>query len=342
MKLVIKYAALFILFSAFVTKTNAQDYQFSQFYANILYLNPAFAGSAHTNRIILHQRIQWPTLEARYTTSVLSYDRYFAKANSGIGFIYTHDVQGSNNISSNDIHAQYAYELHINEKYSFRAGMEVGFVSRFINYSLLTFPDQYSINGLTTNTSAEPFGSQKKNYIDLSSGGVFYSEKFWVSLAYSHMNTPNQSFYGDYSPLPAKYSLTGGYKFLISKNTFSNSLSEGNKSYLIPTMQYKSQGKSDQLDFGVYAILNQTLLGVWYRGIPLKNYSKNTINNEALIFLIGYKINKVSFAYSYDYTVSKLTNKQTGGSHELNFSYLFGDPKRHKKPLKKIPCPDFN
>jgi type IX secretion system PorP/SprF family membrane protein len=342
MKSLVKSLLIGMLLVASVLKTHAQDYQFSQFYANILYLNPAFAGSAHKNRIILHQRLQWPSLDAKYTSSAISFDHYFNKTNSGIGILYTKDVQGGSNISTNDIQFQYSYELHITEKYSFRAGLQAGYVSRYVNYSILNFPDQYSINGPTSTNSAEPFGSQKKDYLDLSSGGVFYSEKFWISLAYAHMNKPDQSFYGDNSPLPSKYSVTGGYKFLISKNSFANSLSDKGKSYLIPTAHYKSQGKSDQLDLGVYAILNHTLLGIWYRGLPIKNYSKKAINNESVVVLLGYKIKNFSIGYSYDFTVSKLTTAKTGGAHELNITFLFGDPKSRSRPMKKIPCPDFD
>lgn len=342
MKNVLRYIATSLLLVASVYNIQAQDYQFSQFYANILYLNPAFAGSAHKNRVILHQRLQWPALDAKYTSSAVSFDHYFNNANSGIGILYTKDVQGSSNISTNDIQFQYAYELHITPHYSFRAGFQAGYVSRYINYSILTFPDQYTVNGPTGGNTAEPFGNQKKDYLDLSSGGVFYSEKFWVSLAYAHMNTPNQSFYGDNSPLPAKYSLTGGYKFLISGRSYANALSDKARSYLIPTAHYKTQGKSDQLDLGLYAILNHTMLGAWYRGIPVKNYSKKLINNESIVVLIGYKIKNLSIGYSYDFTVSKLTTAKTGGAHELNITFLFGDPKNHPKPMKKIPCPDFD
>lgn len=322
-------------------EVSAQDYQFSQFYANVLYLNPAFAGSAHKNRVILHQRLQWPALDARYTTSVVSFDRYFAKANSGIGIIATRDVQGGTNISSTDISLQYAYELSISKKYTFRAGLQAGYISRNINYSVLTFPDQYTVDGFTNTGTQEPFGTEKKNYLDLSSGGIFYSDKLWVSLAYGHMNTPNQSFYGDLSPVPVKLSLTGGYRFLISRKTFANELSDRKKSYLIPTVHYKTQGKSDQLDLGVYALLGDIMLGTWYRGIPVKNYS-NIVNNESMVVLIGYKYKNLSLGYSYDFTVSKLTTAKTGGAHEFNITYLFGDPKSKRKPLRRMPCPDFD
>src|SRR5437016_3907470 len=51
----------------------AQDPHFTQFYANPLYLNPAFAGAAHCPRMNLSYRNQWPALQGQYITSCFSY-----------------------------------------------------------------------------------------------------------------------------------------------------------------------------------------------------------------------------------------------------------------------------
>ena len=57
-------------------KAQAQDPEFSQFYAAPLYLNPAFAGSARCPRIGLNYRNQWPALNKTYITSAVSYDQH--------------------------------------------------------------------------------------------------------------------------------------------------------------------------------------------------------------------------------------------------------------------------
>ena len=52
---------LFILLAiSFTLEVKAQDPEFTQFYANPLYLNPAFAGSARCPRIVMNYRNQWP------------------------------------------------------------------------------------------------------------------------------------------------------------------------------------------------------------------------------------------------------------------------------------------
>ena len=56
----------------------AQDPQFTQFYANPLYLNPAFAGTARCPRICMNYRNQWPNLSGTYVTySASCYQRWF-------------------------------------------------------------------------------------------------------------------------------------------------------------------------------------------------------------------------------------------------------------------------
>ena len=53
---------------------DAQDPQFTQFYANPLYLNPAFAGSSRCPRVNINYRNQWPALKETYITTSASYD----------------------------------------------------------------------------------------------------------------------------------------------------------------------------------------------------------------------------------------------------------------------------
>ncbi|HQK98508.1 MAG TPA: type IX secretion system membrane protein PorP/SprF, partial [Bacteroidia bacterium] len=64
---------------------DAQDPQFTQFYANPLYLNPAFAGSGRCPRVGINYRNQWPALKQTYITTSASYDQHFDALNGGVG-----------------------------------------------------------------------------------------------------------------------------------------------------------------------------------------------------------------------------------------------------------------
>ncbi|MFN5910373.1 MAG: type IX secretion system membrane protein PorP/SprF, partial [Bacteroidota bacterium] len=71
-----RYLLALLMLSA-LSGSFAQDPTFTQFYANPLYLNPAFAGSHGCPRFALNYRNEWPSLTGNYVTYSASYDQYF-------------------------------------------------------------------------------------------------------------------------------------------------------------------------------------------------------------------------------------------------------------------------
>ena len=80
-----------MLFCSVIT-AQAQDSQYSQYYANALYLSPAFAGSQQNSRAIFATRYQWPGLDASYISNTISADHYIEKYKSGVGVIASTDL----------------------------------------------------------------------------------------------------------------------------------------------------------------------------------------------------------------------------------------------------------
>ena len=123
---------------------NAQDVPYSQFYANPLYLNPAFAGSAVAPRISLAYRAQWPGLVSAYTTVSASYDQYFDDLHGGIGAIIMTDRQGDHGIlSTNKLAAMYAFHFQVTRDIRVSAALQAGMVQNALNVSTaMRFPSQ--------------------------------------------------------------------------------------------------------------------------------------------------------------------------------------------------------
>ena len=70
---------IILLLSAMVLlqkQVRAQDPIFSQYYANPIYLNPAFAGTAHCARMTFNYRNQWPALTGQFITTSAAFDKY--------------------------------------------------------------------------------------------------------------------------------------------------------------------------------------------------------------------------------------------------------------------------
>lgn len=341
----LKRSALIFFFLGNLCSVFSQDVQFSQYYNLPQLMNPSFVGTSYAWRAIAHSRLQWPGLEAKYTTLFASADYNWRKYNNGIGIFFMHDNQGSANIKTNMIALQYANYVNISEKFTLRGGLQISYNSRTLDNTKLTYPNQFTGNDFDKNIDAGlDKGMLTKNFIDVSPGIVFYTGRFWTGLAMFHLNKPNQSFIGKSEKIDIRYDITGGYKFVLKKNATMRYLEPEDEEVMAitPTYQYKAQGKADQLDLGMYFTYRYLLTGIWYRGIPFKNYNNRIINNESIVLLAGLKYDQISFAYSYDIIVSKLRGYALG-AHEINITVLFPKYKnfKPKKNFKKLPCPDF-
>ena len=342
----IKKYALVVLMLVVSQIAFAQDPQFTQFYAAPLYLNPAFAGSALAPRITANYRNQWPAI-TNYVTTMVAFDHYIEKYNSGVGLLIQSDNQGQGRIQSTDIGLQYAYQFQVSENSSVRLGLQGSYVNRNVNYFGLTTGDQFTDRGfITGSVSADPTllaGSPKNKYLDFSTGGLFYSDWFWLGASVHHLNRPDQAFYSiGTDRLPMKTSIQAGLR--IPLGGFTGLADEEDREISIsPVIMYKHQGKYDQLDLGAYLTYSPLTIGAYYRGIPFKKYNQTLNNHDALAALVGWRMEKFSIGYSYDVTISTLGN--SGGSHELSLSYIFDKPEGRRAGVrrrdKKLPCPKF-
>lgn len=334
-----------LVFFLGMTTTFAQDIQFSQFYAVPIYQNPAFAGSAHAPRFTFHNRLQWPGIGgatsgsalSKYTTTYFSADNFWSKYRSGVALQVMRDWQAGSTLSSTQVGLQYAYELPLSPTFTLRPGIQLDYVDRAVDYSKLRFPDDYNNQNGWEGTIHS--GGPRRQFADVSSGAVLYSEKLWAGISFHHMNTPNQSLTGNVSRLPMKFGFTGGYKIYLKEKRYLAYLEKEKEVSITPTIYYKAQGKSDQTDIGVYFIYDQLMAGAWYRGLPFKRYPSFR-NNESVVLLLGWKYEGFSFGYSYDFTLSKLQTVGSGGAHELNITYVYHKSKKYK-PMKRLPCPSF-
>ena len=135
----------------------AQDPHFSQFYASTISINPAFTGTgSYEGRFTLNYRSQWPKLPGEFVTYQFSYDHQFLPTRNNLGFYASLDQAGSAGVRSVNLNLTYAYTLPINEIFTLRAGMQLGYGNRSLDYFKLIFGDQLSNFGATGAASAEP------------------------------------------------------------------------------------------------------------------------------------------------------------------------------------------
>ncbi len=332
---------LFIfLFITVSVGLNAQDPQFSQYYAAPLYLNPAFTGTTQDHRFIANYRNQWPNAARGFVTYAFSYDYNLYNYNSGIGFLATVDQAGTAGMKSSQFNFLYSYKWNISSKWVVSAGLNFGYAFRSIDLNKLIFGDQLQFDSDGNVPSDDPaiFNLGTTSYFDFNSGVLAYNKNFWFGFSASHLNTPNRSLLDQESIIPIKTSFHGGVRIPLYAGPFKKE----NIAVLSPSFVYKRQGQFDQLDLGVHFLYDPVMIGLWYRGIPIQQNVKDNISQDAVVVVLGFQFEKMEVAYSYDLTVSEL-GPISGGTHEVALKYKLGIQmqSKTKKKEKFIPCPTF-
>ncbi len=295
----------------------AQDPEFTQFYANPLYLNPAFAGSNICPRVCINYRNQWPGIPGTYVTTSASFDRYVYGIKSGIGLLVMNDQAGAGTITTTNISGIYSYQIPVTHTFSINAGFQATYGQKTLDWSKLTFGDMINDkNGFVYSTN-EVQGNSKKSFVDFSAGVVGFSKRYFVGFAAHHLTQPDESLLsGQGSRLPMKF--TGHAGAVITM---------GNGATISPNILYQQQQDFQQINLGVYVTKGAIVGGLWYR------------NGDSFILLLGVQQGIFKIGYSYDVTTSKLTNA-TAGSHEISLGLQFSC-KKPKPKYRPGVCPSF-
>jgi type IX secretion system PorP/SprF family membrane protein len=310
----------------------AQDPEFTQFYANPLYLNPAFAGSSRCPRMVMNYRNQWPGITKTYITTSFSFDQHVDALSGGFGMLVTSDQAGDGTINTTNASMVYSYYLPVTSTFSVKAGIQATYAQKSVDWSKLNFGDMIDNKfGFTLGTQ-EVNPNRTVTNVDFSAGILGYSSSFFIGGAAHHLLEPDEGFMSP-SPLPMKITAHTGAiipmgsqsaKFKRRRRRNANTLPE---SSISPNILYQKQKDFQQLNLGVYVTKGPIVGGLWYR------------NQDAFIVLVGLMTTNFRFGYSYDVTVSRLSNA-TAGSHELSMTLQFNcRPK--KKKFTPVSCPSF-
>lgn len=304
----------------------AQDPQFTQFYSNPLYLNPAFAGVNKCPRIITNYRNQWPGLSANFVTTSVSYDMALDNINSGIGVMIVNDISGRRTLNSNSISGIYSYKIPVNRKLTIQTAIEATYREKSIDVSKLTFGDQIDTRrGFIYPTSDIIENNQTRN-VDFSFGAIAYSDIFYGGFSLHHLTQPDEGF-TEKSKLPLRTTIHGGAMI----NTNPRAARETEVLFISPNIIYQQQGAHQEINIGAYVMKGILVAGVWTRF--------NFTNADAVMILLGIDTKQFKFGYSYDITTSSL-GISSAGSHEVSLGFNLRCKKRKRK-FRALSCPSF-
>lgn len=309
-----------------------QDPQLSQFYANPIYTNPAFAGAAINARFAMSARSQYIGMDKNYRTGIASFDMNMAELNGGIGIIALTDIAGDGNLTSTVIGGVYSYHVALNRYVSLRAGIEANYHQRSLDFSKFKFGDQINDRYGFINPTSEKSVQEQIGFMNFGTGLVVYSNRLYGGFAVHNITEPNQSFYStdasnEAFKLPRRYTVHAGGNIYLTKER-----DEATRMMLSPAILFMQQRQFNQLNLGLYLKKQSLTTGLWFR--------QTSNNSDAVIFLVGLKFPKFRVGYSFDATISD-SRPATYGSHEVSLGFEISRKKSTKKTIKALNCPTF-
>jgi type IX secretion system PorP/SprF family membrane protein len=300
----------------------SQDISFSQFYANPLYLNPAFSGSVGVPRVALQYRNQWSGFNNAFTTYSAAFDMPVQKLQGGIGGYILNDAQADGILNTLQFNLSYSVFIQLSENYRLHGALQAGFNQNSLNTDKLIFADNLDPYYGNHGSSAELATLTDPNYsfVDFSSGVLMYSKRLFYGIAVHHLTEPNQSFYSgneDVAKLDRKYTAHFGARlpvYLYGHNRKKFDIS--------PQLIVQSQGQFRQFNYGIFATKYGLTAGTWFR----QNFG---FRYDAVIFMVGFMKKSWQFNYSYDFTISGL-RADSGGTSEVSLTFLLNTSAKSK------------
>jgi len=316
---------LLILFAFAIGSANAQDPEFTQFYVNSMYLNPAMVGSYSCPVVTSQYRNQWPNLSGQYITTAVSYDDYVPDLKGGVGLMIMSDKAGPTVLSTVGGSAAYSTHIDLSRKFSLRMALQASAFQEYLDGSKFRFGDQIDpLNGFVLPTQDWTYGGPV-SYFSVGSGLVLFSDKFYIGYAANHLNTPNKSLIFGTSQLPIKHTAHIGMVIPVERSIYKTV-------EWSPNIIYRKQLDFQQVNMGLNVNTKPLIGGIWYRGILF-----NDRYTDSFIMSLGIRLTEFNVMYSYDLTVSELT-PATGGAHEVSLMYKLPCKKSKRDKIRPVPC----
>lgn len=307
---------------------NAQDVEFSQYYANPLYLNPAFAGLDDYTRIALNYKSVFPSSYGGYSNYSASIDKYIDMLGGGVGFQVMNDRQAEGVINNLGFNLVYAFHSNIKHNWSFSMGLKIGYNINTLNAQNLILPDMIDPSTGISSVSTETGAYQQSQFLDFSAGMLTWYDKYYVGLSIDHLSKPVSLMGSASSLLEQKYTVHGGMEIPFYNDIYKVDMT------VSPNFIYQQQGTSSKINLGVYLTKKVFTTGLWVK-------TNTQFNFTGAVAMLGYVTDLSVFAYSYDVPFYKGgLDGLLKGSHEVTFVYKFMY-KRKRKKIEAIKCPKF-
>ena len=165
-----KFFKLFFALLLIHADVFGQDPNFSQFFHNPIYYNPANVALDNGLRVRGNVRNQWGPIPGRFNTGCFSMDAAGINK-TGLGIIALSNNEGEGRLRTMQAGLMYSYRPVETKNFRLQAGFGASFVQKRIDWSRFVFSDQLDeVFGNVSATSFIPPGTDRVVYPDFNAG----------------------------------------------------------------------------------------------------------------------------------------------------------------------------
>lgn len=275
--------------------------QFNHYIANQGLLNPAYNGTRDVISGLLIHRSQWVGFDGAPMNQALNVHGPIEDTNLGVGVSIMNDKIGFTN--NFDAMVAASYKLMIDRQKFLSFGLQLGVSSRV-----------YDGNKAVTEQFGDPLfnGKESKLGMNVGFGTYFYGEDYFAGFSIPKM------FSNNFDEDNAVYKNTLDFKNM-HMYLYGGYLIDWDGVKIKPTLLIREvYGAPLQFDVSANVLLADALwLGLSYRSV------------SEVVFLTEYIINRqFTVRYSFDYSLSAISNYAKYGSHEIGIQFDFTFNKR--------------
>jgi type IX secretion system PorP/SprF family membrane protein len=296
----------------FSSKIASAQYEplFTQYMFNEVFLNPAYAGSREVLSASALYRNQWVGIDGAPVTQTFNIHTPLGKGKNNVGLSIMNEKIGVTHETA--LYGHYAFRIKM-KRGQFALGLQAGLINHQERWSELKTYDELTGGNKDVNLR---FNTPNMLMPNAGFGMYYYSNKFYAGISTPrllknkvNLTTDNEaSVKNSFQVENLHYYIASGYVCNISENV------DLKPSVLIKVVS----GAPVEADLSLAMLINKFVwVGAAYR------------TNDAVSGIVGLQItNQLRFSYSYDYTLTELTN-YTSGSHEIAVGYDLVRNKQH-------------
>lgn len=311
----------------FSIESSAQDPNFSQYFNNPLYSNPAYSGLTKGLKARMNYRRQWVKIPGdfdNYNFSMDIADRDIPGA-GGLGFILNSDKRGIGYIKTLTVGIAPSVRIPLASNFIMQAAPLISYVRKEINWDDLIFSGQlHDIQGNVNPSTFTPPLENSLSYPDFSFGLLFQVHGDNTTATFGgaahHITRPNQSFFEQNALMQRRYVGHGDIIFDIGdyKGYFKRKVSFK----LNPGVIYQYQATMSLYSIGMNLYVTNLYFGMWYRNETLEYDVYSDLVLLAGVLIPFGEQSRLKMMYSYDMQINA-AQAFTGPSHEISLVFEF-------------------